>query len=284
MRTLPLPLVDSLTHGLSLECHRHLDMMVRRNSKAPQLFPAAFLILSAAIFTCASPSFCSAQTNPPQSSEPLNRKQNNRPGQSPHPTEIAGNLKAVPATYSYEFTQPKFHVHHIVIEHDASGRGKITFERLNEETSLVEPIGLSPSVLSRLTELWQTLRFLESEENYQSDRQFPHLGTMRIGMAQGTRKRTAEFNWSNNAIATALVTEYRRVADQAVFVFDISVARENQPLNAPKLMEYLESAMKRNWLSDPQQLIPLLKEISTDDHLPLIARNHALRLLKKLEK
>jgi hypothetical protein len=125
---------------------------------------------------------------------------------------------------------------------------------------------------------------LESQENYQADRQFPHLGTMRIGMTQGTRKRTAEFNWSNNASASALVTEYRRVSDQAIFVFDMSVARENQPLNAPKLMEYLESAMKRNWLSDPQQLIPLLKEISTDDHLPLIARNHALRLLKKIEK
>ena len=67
-------------------------------------------------------------------------------------------------------------------------------------------------------------------------------------------------------------------------MFDISVARENQPLNAPKLMEYLESAIKRNWLADPQQLIPFLKEISTDDHVPLIARNHALRLLKKLEK
>ncbi len=187
-------------------------------------------------------------------------------------------------TYSYEFSQPAFYVRHIVIEHDASGQGKITFERLNEETSLVEPIGLSPSVLSRLTKLWQSLSFLDSEENYQASRQFPHLGTMRIGMAQGTRKRTAEFNWSNNASASALVTEYRRVADQAIFVFDISVARENQPLNAPKLMEYLESAMKRNWMSDPQQLIPLLREISTDEHLPLIARNHALRLLKQLEK
>jgi hypothetical protein len=258
--------------------------MARRAFKTLQLLPAAFLILSAAIFTCASPSLCWAQTNA-RSPEPSNRKQNNRPGQSP-PAEITEDSRAVAAavTYSYEFSQPEFHVRHIVIEHDASGRGKITFKRLNEETSVVEPIGLSPSVLSRLTELWQALRFLESQEDYQADRQFPHLGTMRIGMAQGSRKRTAEFNWSNNPSAAALVTEYRRVADQAIFVFDMSVARENQPLNAPKLMEYLESAIKRNWLSEPQQLIPLLKEISTDDHLPLIARNHALRLLKKLEK
>jgi hypothetical protein len=246
-----------------------------------QLLPAAFLF-SAAIFNCAS---CWAQANPP-SPDLSGRKQNNRPGQSSAAPEITEDSKAVaaPATYSYEFSQPAFYVRHIVIEHDDSGRGKITFERLNEETSVIEPIELSPSVLIRLTKLWQSLSFLESAENYQASRQFPHLGTMRIGVTQGARKRTAEFNWSNNASASALVTEYRRVADQAIFVFDISVARENQPLNAPKLMEYLESAMKRNWMSDPQQLIPLLREISTDEHLPLIARNHALRLLKQIEK
>ncbi len=259
--------------------------MARRTFKTLRLLPAAFFILSAAIFTCVFPSFCWAQTNPQQSPEP-NRKQNNRPGQSSPPAEITEESKtfAAPVTYSYEFSQPNFHVRHIVIEHDASGRGKITFERLNEETSVEEAIELSPSTLSRLTELWHGLNFLESQENYQAERQFAHLGTMRIGMKQGNRKRTAEFNWSNNASASALVSEYRRVADQAIFVFDMSVARENQPLNAPKLMEYLESAMKRNWLADPLQLIPLLKEISTDDHLPLIARNHALRLIKKIEK
>ncbi len=49
-------------------------------------------------------------------------------------------------------------------------------------------------------------------------------------------------------------------------------------------MDQLETMLKRNALSDPQQLVPLLKDISTDEHLPLIARNHALRLIKKLEK
>ena len=131
-----------------------------------------------------------AQANAQQSPEPTNKKQNNRPGQSPAPTEITEDSKAVaaPVTYSYEFSQPEFYVRHIVIEHDASGRGKITFERLNEETSVVEPIGLSPSALNRLTELWQALRFLESEENYQADRQFPHLGTMRISNGPGHPK------------------------------------------------------------------------------------------------
>jgi hypothetical protein len=267
--------------------------MVRSTNKTLQLLPAALLIMSAAIFTCveAQPTALTKRVSArpldfvvQQLPEPANKKQNSRPGLSSEPVPANAESKSVPTTFHYEFSQPQFYVRHIVIEHDVDGRGKITFERLNEEVSVEEPLELSPAVLTRLMDLWQALKFLDSDENSQADKQFPHLGTMRIGMTQGARKRTAEFNWSNNASASALITEYRRVADQAIFVFDISVARENQPLNTPKLLEYLDSAMKRNWMSDPQQLVPLLKDISTDEHLPLIARNHALRILKKLEK
>ncbi|HEX3185675.1 MAG TPA: hypothetical protein VHQ94_12810, partial [Pyrinomonadaceae bacterium] len=178
--------------------------------------------------------------------------------------------------------QPKFVIKHIVLEHDGNGRGKVTFERLNEDTPVVEPIALSAAALARITAAWQALNFLDSNTDYQSDKQFPHLGTMRIGMEQGGRKRVAEFNWTKNTDAETLVTEYRRAADQAILIFDIAVSRENQPLNAPKLMEVMESYIKRNGLSDPEQLLPLLKDLSTDEHVPLIARNHALRLIKKI--
>jgi hypothetical protein len=94
----------------------------------------------------------------------------------------------------------------------------------------------------------------------------------------------AEFNWTNNTDASTLVNEYRKAADQAILIFDISVARENQPLNAPKLMETMESLLKRDALSDPRQLLKLLQDLSTDEHIPLIARNHALRLIKKIQK
>lgn len=213
-------------------------------------------------------------------------KQNTRP-ETITPTNSAtppvSGVKSS-ARFSYEFTQPQFYLRHIVIEHDASGRGKITFERLNEEVPIIENLEISQSAMGRIAALWQALHFLDSNVSYQSDKQFPHLGTMKLTMTDGERKRTTEFNWSNVKEAAELATEYRRIADQASFVFDISVAQENQPLNAPKLMESFESMLRRNALSDPKQLIPLLKEISGDERLPLIARNHALRLLAKINK
>jgi hypothetical protein len=210
-------------------------------------------------------------------------KHNARP-QSAESPAVAGNTTTDTVKYSYEFSQPKFYVKHIVIEHDASGHGTVTFERLNEDVPVTEPLVLSPDVWSRISAAWQGLRFLDSVTNYQADKQFPHLGTMKIGMERGDRKRVAEFNWTNNRDAETIVNEYRKAADQAILVFDIGIARENQPLNAPKLMELMESLLKRNGLSDPRQLLKLLQDLSTDEHVPLIARNHALRLIKQIEK
>ena len=212
-------------------------------------------------------------------------KHNGRPAAARTPTRQSDDRPASEtARYTFEFEQSRFVISHIVIEHDASGRGKITFQHKDEESPIVEPIELSPAARERIFALWKSLRFLDSDEKYQSAKNFSHLGTYRLEMAEGQRRRKAEFNWSNNADAWTLAQEYRRAADQAIFVFDITVARENQPLNAPGLLNQLESMYKRNALSDPKQLVPLLKELRADEHLPLIARNQADRLVKKFEK
>lgn len=233
-----------------------------------QGLPAALMVLSAAISIYAQ-----------------DEKHNARPQQAAAPaTAPVGDSKTEAVKYTYEFSQPKFVVTNIVIEHDANGRGTVTFQRLNEPTPVVEPLELSPAALERIRSSWQALQFLESETNYQADKQFPHLGTMRIGMQRGDRKRVAEFNWTNNEDASTLVSEYRKAADQVILVFDISIARENQPLGVPKLMELMESMLKRDALSEPRQLVKLLQDLSTDEHVPLIARNHAQRIIKKIQK
>ncbi len=246
--------------------------MANRIFKHLQFLPAAFIVLSAAVFGAAQESPATKLNTRPEAAVPA---------ATPAPLKkIENDL----ARFSYEFTQPEFYVRHITIEHDANGRGVIKFQRLRDETIYEEPLELSPAAWTRIAGFWQALRFLDSEENYQSEKHFAHMGTMRLKMERDSRKRTAEFNWSNNKEAFSLANEYRRVADQAILVFDISVARELQRLNLPKLMEEFELQLKLKGLSDPQQLVPLLKDISTDEHLPLIARNHALRLIKKIEK
>ena len=257
-----------------------------------QTLSAALVMLSVAVFAMGQARHNKAQerTQPPDRQldtvvpSKSNARQQATPSPSPSQSREERSKPPDPTTYSYEFTQPQFYIRRILVEHDALGRGRITFERQGEETGVVEPVELSTAALGRIMGLWIDLHFLESREDYQSDKQFPHLGTMRIHMENGANRRTAEFNWTRNKLASALVNEYRRVADQAIFLFDLAVARENQPLNAPKLMEQLDQLISRNGLSDQYQLIPLLRDLTTDEHVPLIARNHAGRLLKRIEK
>lgn len=211
-------------------------------------------------------------------------KRNDRPQSNSTSARATDAKEAGAARYTWDFKQSEFVINHIWIEHDSLGRGKVSFTRKGEEEPIVENFELSSSALERIEKLWGELRFLDSNENYQASKNFSHLGTYKLGMSDRERRRTAEFNWSGNAGAWSLAQEYRRVADQAIFVFDITVARENQPLNTPSLLTQLESMYRRNALSDPKQLVPLLKELRTDAHIPLIARNQADRLLKKIEK
>lgn len=259
---------------------------------------AALLVLSAAI--CAAPQSRKAkpgqQASVPDIAAPSKPnpkdaktnappiKQNAREQKSVQTNREAPAVNADGVKYFYEFTQPKFYVRRILIEHDTEGRGKISFQRLNSEEMIEEPLQLSATSLERIRTQWEALNFLDSETNYQSERQYPHLGTMRLRMKEGTRERTVEFNWTNNLNAKALADEYRKAADQAILVFDLSVSRENQPLASPKLLDQLDSMLQRGGLSDPKQLVALLQDINTDERLPLIARNHAERLLKKIEK
>lgn len=222
------------------------------------------------------------QPVPPHASEGA-VKQNSRES-VPVSAATAMNAPADKTRYSYEFTQPEFYLRHILIYHDENGLGQISFERKGDDAAIVDPVSLSPAALARVKALWEELRFWESDAVYQSEREMPHLGTMQLGMVREGRTKIAAFNWTQNTNAFALVNEYRRVADQALFVFNITLARENQPLEAPKLMDDLSKLHKRNGLSDPRQLLPLLRELATDERIPLIARNHAGRLIKQIEK
>ena len=216
---------------------------------------------------------------------------------TPRPEEQQGTTNATPAKpgatvkedpnaarYVYEFEHPDFFVYFIHVEHDDAGRGHIRFERRSDAEQTTEPFQLSPAALERVAARWAALKFLDSTANYQGERVYPSYGKSRLTMRQGGRSRTAEFNYAGDPDAFALADEYRRAADQAVLVFELKVAVESQPLETPKLLSRIDTLVDGTRLSDPQQLIPLLRELSTDERVPLVGRNQIARTLKKLEK
>ncbi len=187
--------------------------------------------------------------------------------------------------YFYEFSQPNFLVSKVFIEHDEKGKGKISFLKKDFAEAVSDPLQLSPASLEKVQSAWQTLNFLDSKEEYQSiERDYAHLGNMKFTMKKDGRERTAKFNWTENLTAKILADEYRKISQQFVWIFDINVARENQPLESPSLMNALDGLIRRNEISDPEQMIPMLKELGNDERIPLLARNHATKIIKQIEK
>lgn len=186
--------------------------------------------------------------------------------------------------YFYEFNKAEFTVSKVNIEHDENGKGKITFQKKDFAEPETDPIQLSTAALERIKTAWNALNFLDSTENYQTPRDYSNLGTMKFTMKRDGRERAATFNWTENKDAKTLADEYRRIGQQFIWIFDFTVARENQPLDAPRLIDALDSMIRRNDISDAAQMLTFLKEINDDERVPLIARNHAARLVAQIEK
>ena len=214
-----------------------------------------------------------------ESQTPPTEQTNDKVKTDAHPAAADGK-----SVYFYEFSESDFFISKIYIEHDDHGKGKITFQKKDFAEPVTDPIQLSAAALERIKITWQALNFLDSTENYQYEKDFSNLGTMKFTMKKNGRTRAATFNWTDNKDAKTLADEYRRVGQQFIWIFDVTVARENQPLEAPKLLDSLDSLIRRNEISDTVQMIPLLNELSNDERIPLIARNHATKLIKQIEK
>lgn len=216
---------------------------------------------------------------------PAPPKRNERPG-TPASNGSAAEKPIQSSTdlYRYEFTQPEFVISRTTIEHDESGKGTISFLKRGEDEMMSDPIVVSAAALERINNAYAALNFLDSRDEYQYERDYSHLGVSTFTFRKAGKERTVKFNYTQNKDAKILADEYRKIGQQFIWVFDITVARESQPLEAPKLLDSLDSLIRRNEISDPAQMKDLLSGLANDERIPLIARNHATRLVKRIEK
>lgn len=211
-------------------------------------------------------------------------KRNARPGQTVSAEEPKTAEQPGGRVYRYEFSQPNFNVSHILIEHGPDGKGTITFDRKDYEEEITDPLALSPATMETIDAALAELDYLNSKEDYQYARDYSHLGDMSFTLTDGAISRTVKYNWTENKGAKALYDEYRRIANQYVWIFDINLARENQPLESPRVISRLDSFLRRGEISDPPNMLPFLRTLTTDERMPLMARNHILRLIDRIEK
>lgn len=211
-------------------------------------------------------------------------KKNSRPASENASSENSKTQTNKLPDFVYEYSRPGFLISHVVIEHDESGKGKITFKKKDFDEEYDDPVQLSAKTLESLKAHFDALNFLDSTDDYQYEKDYSHLGDIKITLRKNGKERTAAYNWTTNADAKALMDEYRKIGNQYLWMFDMTVARQNQPLETPKIMKVMDGYIRRNEISDPPQMIPFLRDLSNDERVPLITRNDAAKLVKEIEK
>lgn len=209
-------------------------------------------------------------------------KLNSRPEAETKEDSSAHKMSA--ATHIYLFERPGFMYPRVEIRHDDAGRGVITFEKMDLDGPMDDPVELSPATINALDAAFTRLNFLDSTEDYQAKKVNVATGKISITLKENGRSRTVSFSWSDNPDAKFLMDEYRRISNEFIWKFEMQVARENQPLETPRLMARFSSLYQNNDLPDPPHFLPLLKQLANDEILPLIARNDAERISKAIEK
>jgi hypothetical protein len=243
------------------------------------LLAALFGVLS---FSAGAQTKKNAKPTPtPAPVEEILLKRNERPAEASGQSTLPA---AAASTHFYEFSRPGFSYSKIEIRHDDNGRGTITFQKDGHDESLTDPIELSKATLGKISDTLNALKYLDSAEEYQHPRDYSHMGNVTFTLRRDGRTRTVKFNWTDNPSAKALMDEYRRISNEYTWKFEITLSRENMPLQSPGLMDALDAYIKRNEISDPPHLLPFLAQLSTDERLPLMARNRATKLMKEIEK
>ena len=200
------------------------------------------------------------------------------------PQSINGAATAGEMSFSYKFENPRFDIRVIEIDLNANGAGELRFTRGTSDEILDCKIKLLPATLARIRSLFEVSDFLALNTEYQDKRDFKHMGWVTLGAKQGARERKVRFNYTLNPHMKELEEIFRGIASQEISLFDIENAERYQPLDVPKQLELLENDLRLTRIAEPARLLTALNEIAGDDSQPLIARNHAKRIIEAIKK
>lgn len=196
-------------------------------------------------------------------------------------TSDSGSSSAA-ISYHYRFENEKFTTPLQEVEFDGTGRGTFRFKKKDSE-EIVNELAVSPTLLTRIQSLFDQLNFLASQEGYQHKKDFSHLGTVTISQTRSGKERTVKFNYTDNSAMSQLRDTFQNLINQETRFFEIEVVRSTDPISTPAQLRLLDDDLRSKRIADPNRFVPLLNDIKLDEGVPLIARNHAERLLKAIK-
>ena len=197
-------------------------------------------------------------------------------------TALSGNSSNATRFY-FLFENERFTTPLQEIEFDDVGQGKFRFKR-KEQDEIVNKLIISATLRNQIQSLFSELNFLSSNEDYQHKKDFSHLGTVTIGLTRGGKERMVKFNYTTNSALGQLRDIFQNIATQETRIFEMEAVRANDPISMPAQLRLLENEFHSKHIADPQRFVPMLQDMKLDESVPLIARNHAERILQMIKK
>lgn len=197
-------------------------------------------------------------------------------------TALNGNIPNA-TQYYFLFENDRFTTPLQEVEFDGEGHGRFRFKR-KEQDEIINKLVVSSTVRDQIRSLFNELNFLSSNEDYQHKKDFSHLGTVTIGLTTAGKERKVKFNYTTNSALSQLREIFQNIATQETRIFEMETVRVNDPISMPAQLRILESELQSKHIADPQRFVPILQELKLDESVPLIARNHAERLLQMIKK
>jgi len=184
----------------------------------------------------------------------------------------------------YRFENSQFLIPKIELTIDGAGHGRLTWERKDARKPLSRDVRVSDRGLADLRNLLVRLDFVHSTAEYQTREDHSNLGTTAIRVVQAGVSREVVFNYTQNRDADALGRLLRGIANREMYVAELEVAIQHQPLETPAALSVLAQEFAQGRIGDATGLLPLLTSMADDMALPLITRNKATELARRISK
>jgi hypothetical protein len=167
-----------------------------------------------------------------------------------------------------------------IILHEDSDNATYEIRQLDDEPGATSFL-ISAPLRAKMFALSAQLNHFESQD-LDVHRKIASLGEKTFRWRQGNVTHETKFNYTLNAPATQLLQIFEGLARQQENIETLSRRMKYDRLGINDALLECDTDFSRGLLPEPQDLLPLLDQISADPHLVDIARQRARNLAERI--
>lgn len=193
----------------------------------------------------------------------------------PHSSAIA-SIAAITYSKTFKGSIPEFV--EITVHQNGSGTWDI---RQLDENAAPQPFDINASLASEIFRLAALLHNFDGID-LDAQRRIAYLGQKTFRYEQGARKQEVTYNYTLNEDAAALQQIFEGLGREELDVQDLQRTMRYDHLGVNEVLRRIETDVNANAIPAPENLLPVLDQVSSDERYMEIARKHAQVLAQRL--